>query len=114
MVRTGAAWAFFGRNGQSSPLIGKEEHVDELRPGAITLHIQISGEKLWRLRPNPDIRAWQNTTRGLAPRVAETVQKGRLDVLCRSGDMLFIDTGAWYHETGLPSSAFLSLSVAQD
>ena len=47
MVRTGAAWAFFGSNMDSVPLLGKPEHVDELRPGALTVHIQETTLKAW-------------------------------------------------------------------
>merc|ERR1711924_118113 len=72
-------------------------------------HTQVSGEKNWRLRVNPDPQAW-----GGAPPPHVTSADGRVGVLCRPGDMLFIDTGAWYHETSLPSCSYLSLSVAQD
>lgn len=103
---TGALWAFFGRNGGSAPLLGKPEHADALRPGVVTLHAQLSGAKAWRLRPNAAV-PW-------GPSGPPAVPAGHLEVCCRAGDRLLIDTGAWYHETSLPPGTELSLSLARD
>lgn len=110
---SGAAWAFFGSNGDdnmaAAMLTGKSEHVDQLRPGAITVHSQLCGEKIWRLRPYVDSGCWTGRS---AP--ATATPDGRLEVRCRAGDQLIIDTGAWFHETRIPPATDFSLSIAQD
>lgn len=121
---TGAVWAFVGRNepdGLSSPtLCGKPEHVDEMREGVITMHTQLCGQKIWRLRPNP-VASWASTSgedgassAAGVPRVAGAVPGGRIEVRCVAGDRLLIDTGLWYHETSLPPQTGCSLSIARD
>eukprot|EP00927_Polykrikos_kofoidii_P058106 TRINITY_DN52441_c0_g1_i1.p1 TRINITY_DN52441_c0_g1~~TRINITY_DN52441_c0_g1_i1.p1 ORF type:complete len:454 (-),score=60.84 TRINITY_DN52441_c0_g1_i1:41-1339(-) len=117
---TGAAWAFMGINGGTRPLTGKLEHVDELRPGVLTMHAQLSGEKVWRLRPNAEADCWNAPTSGGAAPII-VAPGGRLEVCCRVGDRLLIDTGAWFHETSIPPPApsrngiaEFSLSIACD
>lgn len=142
---TSALWAFFGSNASEQALVGKPEHVDELRPGLVTMHAQLCGEKVWRLRPNPaafsggDVAAAMElngfageasssssaplddglAVAGVGPRRLSAPPRilchgGRLQVRCRAGDRLIIDTGAWYHETSLPPRTPFSLSVARD
>merc|ERR1711924_572480 len=48
----------------------------------------------------------------MGPRIVAS--GGRLEVRCKAGDCLFIDTGCWYHETSLPPCTPFSLSVAKD
>lgn len=145
---TRAVWAFFGSNDSEVALAGKPEHVDDLRPGFVTMHAQLCGEKVWRLRPHASAFAAGVEAMGLgldgavvgradafrAPRptsdtslakagaeseVSAVVPMvaapgGRLEVRCRAGDRLIVDTGAWYHETSLPPRTSFSLSVARD
>lgn len=102
---TGVTWGFFGRNPGGTPLLGKPEHVDELRPGIFTMHAQLCGAKTWRLRPNAAAESWGA---GGAPAT------GYVEVVCSAGDLLLLDTAAWYHETALPAATRFSLSVARD
>ena len=78
-VPTGAAWAFFGRcpaaaSAAAAPLLGKAEHVDELRPGVLTVHAQLCGRKTWRLRPN--LAAPWGSGAEAAPRVLGKLANG--------------------------------------
>jgi hypothetical protein len=71
-----------------------------------TWHRQISGRKTWLLRPALDAAAWSSRREG------ETNRKkrkrgpgpGRIRVDAEPGDVLFIDTTAWWHETALPAT----------
>uniref|UniRef100_A0A7S1A3A4 JmjC domain-containing protein n=1 Tax=Noctiluca scintillans TaxID=2966 RepID=A0A7S1A3A4_NOCSC len=103
---TGATWVFFGQNVGGEPFVGKPEHTDDVRPGIITMHTQLCGEKLWRFRPNLSAD-WSES--GGPPCIL-----GALEVRCRAGDRLLVDTWAWYHETRLPPLPSFSLSVARD
>ncbi|CAJ1411422.1 unnamed protein product, partial [Effrenium voratum] len=98
---TGTVWSFFGSNPSADSLAGKPEHRDQLRPGVITMHTQVSGEKIWKLRPSND---WD----------APFLPCERLEVCCRPGDQLVIDTAAWYHATSIPPGTDFTWSVAQD
>lgn len=100
--RTGTVWSFFGSTG-ASPMTGKPEHVDQLRPGVITMHSQICGRKVWMLRPNP-LANWEKV-----PMSSE-----RIEICCEEGDQLLIDTTAWYHATQIPAGTSFTWSIAQD
>lgn len=98
---TGTVWSFFGSAGDLG-LVGKPEHVDQLRPGVITMHHQVAGSKLWRLRPNV-----------AAPWDSPPKFPGRWEICCEEGDRLVIDTSAWYHATSIAPQEF-SWSIALD
>eukprot|EP00438_Fugacium_kawagutii_P024455 Skav202128 [mRNA] locus=scaffold1980:263824:264588:+ [translate_table: standard] len=101
---TGTVWSFFGSNSAPASMAGKPEHVDELRPGVVTMHSQIRGRKLWRLRPNA-FADW-----GEVP----ILSVERVAICCEEGDQLLLDTAAWYHATSIPGGTGFTWSIAQD
>eukprot|EP00435_Cladocopium_sp_Y103_P005070 s4863_g1.t1 len=102
---TGTVWSFFGSNSESRPMAGKPEHVDQLRPGVITMHSQICGQKVWMLRPNAGAESWDKVP---------MLSSERIEIVCREGDQLLIDTAAWYHATNIPGGTGFTWSIAQD
>ena len=75
---TGTAWCFFGANATSSSMQGKPEHVDQLAPGTITVHTQLCGRKVWKLRPHPLCPNWSDG----APLLSASWYGGRLELVC--------------------------------
>ena len=104
------AWLFFGRNGTTEPMPGRPEHRDNVKCDG-TWHLQLSGSKLWGLRPYPDAIEW-------SPRVPPDVPSGRLHVLVEAGSALLVNTRLYLHETSVPGPQpgldALSLSLARD
>ena len=104
------AWLFFGRNGTTEPMPGRPEHRDNVQSDG-TWHLQLSGSKLWRLRPYPDAIEW-------SPCVPPDVPSGRLHVLVDAGSALLVNTRLYLHETSIPGPQpgldALSLSLARD
>ncbi|CAE7312662.1 UTP6, partial [Symbiodinium necroappetens] len=107
---TGTAWCFFGANATPMGMQGKPEHVDQLAPGTITVHTQLCGRKVWKLRPYLLCPNWS----GGAPLLSASCYAGRLELLCEEGDLLLIDTATWYHTTEIPALTDFSFSLAQD
>lgn len=105
---TGTVWSFFGSNAESRPMAGKPEHVDQLRPGVITMHSQICGRKLWMLRPNAGAESWDKVMN------VPMLSSERIEIACGEGDQLLIDTAAWYHATNIPGGTGFTWSIAQD
>ena len=54
--RFGALWA--PTPGTDGRMVGKPEHVDQLKAGVVTMHSQLAGNKVWLLRPHPLANAW--------------------------------------------------------
>lgn len=102
---TGTVWSFFGSNSAPASMAGKPEHVDELRPGVVTMHRQICGRKLWMLRPNALAESWDEVPVLSVERVA---------ICCEEGDQLLLDTAAWYHATSIPGGTGFTWSIAHD
>jgi hypothetical protein len=105
-------WLFFGRNAGAAAMTGRPEHTDQITHSG-TWHVQLAGTKAWNLRPNPDAH-WPA---GAAPTLAPAAGQ-RLRVEARAGDLLVINTGAWFHATEIPPGpgpgpAF-TLSYARD
>jgi hypothetical protein len=117
----GGAWLFVGKTGpgpkkrKRTSLMGRAEHVDDVTHSG-TWHYQLSGEKVWYIRPNqalwdmvdiPDI-----STSGLA----EQTEKGawRLKVKVQEGDIFVLNTRIWFHCTELESTSAWSMSIARD
>jgi hypothetical protein len=70
-----------------------------------------SGTKRWFIRPLTEADEW----RGAAPRI--TSASRRLEVECRPGDFLLINTRLWWHHTKLPpqdGAGAWSISFARD
>ncbi|KAJ1627509.1 hypothetical protein T492DRAFT_1024066 [Pavlovales sp. CCMP2436] len=107
---TQPTWFFIGFNPSLVPLPGRPEHTDELSHDG-TWHFQLSGRKLWRLRPTDELL---NSTR---------CALGPAEVMCAPGDVILINTRLWWHSTELPpseggrtrgTSPALSISYARD
>eukprot|EP00913_Durusdinium_trenchii_P001267 g1167.t1 len=105
---TGTVWCFVGSNpGTDGRMVGKPEHVDQLKAGVVTMHSQLAGNKVWLLRPHPLANAW-------ASRTAPALAAERLEIVCHEGDRLIIDTTAWYHSTSILPDTDFTCSIAQD
>lgn len=109
-----ATWFFIGANEGPEPLAGRPEHTDELSHDG-TWHFQLSGSKMWTIRPTDELLAARK--RGGAPALAQ-------EVICYAGDVLAINTKLWWHSTQLPpvggrtrargAACSLSISYARD
>lgn len=89
-------------------LAGRPEHTDSVACSG-TYHHQISGEKIWYLRPCVDASAWKDSPAPLLPS-----GRRRLRLHCEENDLLLIDTRAWWHETALPRGSQPSVSYARE
>jgi len=98
-----AAWVFFGRNPGQRPLQGRPEHTDAIAHSG-TWHLQLRGCKVWILRPTAELKKRAKCLRGV----------GHVRVRCKEGDVLCVNTRLWWHQTYIPSSCGLSVSVARD
>ena len=103
-------------------LAGRAEHTDHVACSG-TWHHQLSGRKTWYLRPFDRAPAWRDypppdvATASNATRDEGEDERGarrRLVVEAEEGDVLMVDTGAWWHETALPSSPTMSASLARE
>jgi hypothetical protein len=83
-------WFFIGANSAASPLAGRPEHTDSLSHDG-TWHFQLSGRKVWRIRPTDELL------------VESSAALGPTQVECRAGDVLVINTRLWWHSTELPA-----------
>jgi hypothetical protein len=136
MANAPCAWVFIGQNvGKGSEEVeamrGRPEHTDAIAHSG-TWHMQLSGAKEWRLRPNP-AATWPDSSSLLAAQEL-VMQHGaaapadrairRLHLTCGAGDLLLINTRLWFHATQIPSTACaaasqklhlpISMSVARD
>ena len=142
---TSASWVFIGhhaiacatsqRDEQSSKrqkleerssLVGRAEHVDEVEYSG-TFHIQLSGSKIWLIRPHPDLFTETCDQLPDLSNVAGSEQSPktgawRLRVEVQEGDVFVLNTNIWYHHTELPrplhpgklNGEEWSISLAQD
>ena len=103
-------------------LAGRGEHTDHVACSG-TWHHQLSGRKTWYLRPFDRAPAWRDdpppdvATASNATRDEDEDERGarrRLVVEVEEGDVLLLDTSAWWHETALPSSPTMSASLARE
>ena len=112
--------------GSRSALAGRTEHTDHVTCSG-TWHHQLSGRKTWYLRPFDRASAWRGDPPpdvGTARRQAwlefsssgedDRGPRRRLVIETQEGDVLAVDTGAWWHETALPSSPSMSASLARE
>ena len=129
-IHNGGAWLFIGKTVSENTkekeekkkkrkrfsLIGRAEHVDDVTHSG-TWHYQLSGEKVWYIRPNKDL--WDL---GDLPDIsthmtlAERTDKGtwRLKVHVKEGDLFVLNTRIWFHCTELDEQTDWSISVARD
>jgi U3 small nucleolar RNA-associated protein 6 len=139
-------WLFFGKNyadeDASSTLPGRPEHTDSVTHDG-TWHYQLSGTKIWRLRPTTKLlqmmeehKREQKQERPMsgAKRKIDDAAYGACDVKevetknanpndarethieveCRQGDILFLNTRLWWHSTLIPPQDAPSISYARD
>jgi hypothetical protein len=102
------------------PLAGRPEHVDDVDHDG-TWHLQLSGTKTWYIKPNKDSEAWTNGPPELRADAAGVVKPGnstqgglRCRVHTKAGDLLCVNTRAWWHRTEIESGPDLSISYARD
>ena len=117
-------WVFMGLNDTSTKrnrrpastsdsvdgenLAGRPEHTDSVACSG-TYHHQVSGGKIWYVRPCVDSEAWKDSP---APQLPKG--RKRLRMHCEENDFLLIDTRAWWHETALPRGSQPSVSCARE
>ena len=114
-------WLFVGSNAAAKPkqsgkkrqreeppaaaLRGRPEHTDAVDHSG-TWHVQLQGHKTWFVRPCADARDWGAAPPVLeegAPGVVQEARGGlRLRVDCEEGDVLLVNTRAWWHRTDIP------------
>ena len=114
-----SAWIFLGINPPmgarasasnkrakvAQPMRGRPEHVDEIDHDG-TWHVQLAGSKTWYLRPDPSAPAWQGRSH---PPV-----KGKLRLHVEAGDLIAVNTNAWFHSTEIDAQSDPSISYARD
>jgi hypothetical protein len=140
-------WLFFGKNyaadDNSSILPGRLEHTDSVTHDG-TWHYQLSGTKIWRLRPTTKLlqmmeehkrqqkeeRFVSGTKRKIddaadgacdvrevqtnSAAIPNDKSKDYIEVECRQGDFLFLNTALWWHSTLIPPQDVPSVSYARD
>ena len=103
------SWFFFGRNVPgtgAAPMRGKPFHVDAVRNDG-TWHLQTSGTKTWRLKPN--VHADWPTAGG-----PPGIPGDSLSVSVECGDILAVNTRLWFHETEVKPQPHPCVSYARD
>ena len=140
-----AIWFFFGKNyintGENSDgnnatmLQGRPEHTDSVTHDG-TWHYQLSGTKIWRLRPTMELikRIKEYTTEhqqkgeekslsGTKRKIDkadgksnhdDSTDKSYIEVKCEQGDILFLNTRLWWHSTLIPKQDVACISYARD
>jgi len=146
-------WIFFGKNHPhvdnndnnnnnnnelTSMLHGRPEHTDSVTHDG-TWHYQLSGTKIWRLRPTTEllrrVEEYDNNQQlsvvsGTKRRRSElsndknagdnnvdedsTNLFSKIEVVCKEGDILFLNTRLWFHSTLIPPQDVPSVSYARD
>lgn len=132
-------WLFFGKNyhsqddGNSCALPGRPEHTDSVTHDG-TWHYQLSGTKIWRLRPTTELLQQLKGKSGVNNNVHEQSlagtkrkiderggsndegdkSKNYIEVECKQGDILVVNTRLWWHSTVIPSQDVPSISYARD
>lgn len=108
---TDPVWLFIGRS--TKELSGRKEHNDSVSHDG-TFHIQCSGSKHWLIRP-ADTEDWNEGNDGI-PTIISDCNSNRLKIEVEAGDLLVINTRAWFHETIIPATGKrgYSLSYARD
>ena len=130
-----AIWLFFGKNYSSAAnetLLGRPEHTDSVTHDG-TFHYQLSGTKIWHLRPTTElIEAMRNSSKmqcqskccpsnkkrkidqDNAASSDKNDNKIRIQVECKEGDILLLNTRLWWHSTTIPCQEVPCISYARD
>jgi len=116
LVYSKPIWLFIGQNvcrheRDEFLLEGRREHTDSVSHSG-TWHYQLSGRKIWNIRPLKDSKEWNGLD------VSTQEGEGRLAVTCLPGDLFLINTRLWWHHTQIPDTSAasnkLSCSYARD
>lgn len=131
-----ALWLFFGKNYSSAAanetLLGRPEHTDSVTHDG-TFHYQLSGTKIWHLRPTLElIEAMRNSNKMQCQSKCcpsnkkrkvdqddsassdKNDNKIRIQVECKEGDILLLNTRLWWHSTTIPCQEVPCISYARD
>lgn len=106
------------------PLVGRPEHTDSITHDG-TWHYQLSGTKIWRIRPTKELlnmihdddavdteqKKSTNKKRKLSEsddvqinaNAGDEEEKDYIEVECKQGDILLINTRLWWHSTLIPT-----------
>ena len=103
-------WIFFGRNNASNDLQGRPEHTDSVSHDG-TWHYQLSGRKVWTIRPTGELLEHMTTDSDGKGVWTETTS---IRVDCQQSDLLIINTRLWFHQTTIPPQENPSVSYARD
>ncbi|KAL7437903.1 hypothetical protein ACHAXH_003425 [Discostella pseudostelligera] len=133
-------WLFFGKNyhsqndGNSCTLPGRPEHTDSVTHDG-TWHYQLSGTKIWRLRPTTELLqqlkggskvnnyVHESSLAGTKRKIdasdkcnddEDDASNNYIEVECKQGDILVVNTRLWWHSTFIPSQNLPSISYARD
>lgn len=119
-----ALWLFFGKNYNSNEaLLGRPEHTDSVTQDG-TFHYQLSGTKIWRLRPTAELMEAmtnhnenQSSPSAKKRKIEETESENNnrhIEVVCKEGDIILLNTRLWWHSTSIPSQDVPCISYARD
>ena len=141
-------WFFFGKNyidtsnssTSTATLQGRPEHTDSVTHDG-TWHYQLSGTKIWRLRPTTELmQQLKNKNNGTETRKQSSIsgnkrkaadadadssrgdttacdndaEKIYIEVECKQGDILLLNTRLWWHSTLIPPQETPCISYARD
>ncbi|KAL7536997.1 hypothetical protein ACHAXR_007528 [Thalassiosira sp. AJA248-18] len=141
-------WIFFGKNygedgsSTSATLQGRPEHTDSVTHDG-TWHYQLSGTKIWRLRPTTELllrmkekkrqrqETQQKSHSGTKRKIddadgdynnenimmgdnCDDTDKKYIEVECKQGDILLLNTRLWWHSTLIPPQDSPCISYARD
>ena len=120
-------WLFVGSNPNpkkrarggagAEALTGRPEHTDDVVHSG-TWHVQLSGTKTWHVRPCAAAEDWQEDPPVLREGEDGVVRRAgrglRLKIEAQQGDLLIVNTRAWWHCTDIPPQPGLSISFARD
>ena len=82
------------------PISGRPEHTDKVQHSG-TWHVQLSGTKTWYVRPLKSASEWMSNPPNLKakPGACQKNSSTRLRICVQPGDLLVINTRAWWHQT---------------
>ncbi|CAM9773899.1 unnamed protein product, partial [Heterosigma akashiwo] len=129
-------WFFFGKNympehglsgRHDAKLLGRPEHTDSVIHDG-TWHYQLSGTKIWRLRPTTELmnhlkQHKQEQVSGTKRKIDDTntnanesnkSENNYIEVECKQGDIIVLNTRLWWHSTVIPAQNVPCISYARD
>ena len=102
------------KKNSTPPISGRPEHTDKVQHSG-TWHVQLSGTKTWYVRPLKSASEWMSNPPNLKakPGACQKNSSTRLRICVQPGDLLVINTRAWWHQTEIDSQKSLELVVAK-